>query len=77
MYLIYILTGCMLCLGRSNYFRFNHPQEAKYMKSVLPNTRVSIMPNAFCPSKLKYVDGTTYFISSYFCSLALEDSVIN
>ncbi|XP_065199749.1 pleckstrin homology-like domain family B member 1 isoform X2 [Planococcus citri] len=44
-----LTQGCMLCLGRSNFFRFNHPQEARYMKSVLPNTRVSIMPNAFHP----------------------------
>lgn len=41
----------MLCLGRSNFFRFNHPQEARFMKSVLPNHRVSIMPNAFHPSE--------------------------
>lgn len=26
----------MLCFGQSAYFRFNHPEEALYMKSLLP-----------------------------------------
>lgn len=32
----------MLTIGRSNYMRFNHPAEAKLMKSVLPNPRISM-----------------------------------
>ena len=28
-----VSLGCMLCLGRSNYFRFNHPEEAQQIKS--------------------------------------------
>ncbi|XP_013410434.1 pleckstrin homology-like domain family B member 2 isoform X4 [Lingula anatina] len=41
--------GCMLCLGRSNYFRFNHPQEAIRMKNALPNPRISMAPIGFLP----------------------------
>ncbi|XP_038565095.1 pleckstrin homology-like domain family B member 1 isoform X2 [Micropterus salmoides] len=33
----YRLTqGCMLCFGQSAFFRFNHPEEALRMKSMLP-----------------------------------------
>ncbi|XP_060942367.1 pleckstrin homology-like domain family B member 1 [Limanda limanda] len=33
----YRLTqGCMLCFGQSTFFRFNHPEEAVRMKSMLP-----------------------------------------
>ncbi|XP_043936862.1 pleckstrin homology-like domain family B member 1 isoform X8 [Protopterus annectens] len=28
--------GCMICLGQSTFFRFNHPAEALKMKSMLP-----------------------------------------
>eukprot|EP00063_Salmo_salar_P076445 XP_014051280.1 PREDICTED: pleckstrin homology-like domain family B member 1 isoform X9 [Salmo salar] len=28
--------GCMLCFGQSAFFRFNHPEEALRMKSMLP-----------------------------------------
>ena len=31
----------MICIGRSNYFRFNHPEEAELMKTILPNARIS------------------------------------
>lgn len=37
----------MLTIGRSNYMRFNHPAEAKLMKSVLPNSRISMAPISF------------------------------
>uniref|UniRef100_A0AAY4D2L1 Pleckstrin homology-like domain family B member 1 n=1 Tax=Denticeps clupeoides TaxID=299321 RepID=A0AAY4D2L1_9TELE len=30
--------GCMLCLGQSSFFRFNHPEEAFMMKSMLPDS---------------------------------------
>ncbi|PSN35499.1 hypothetical protein C0J52_25377 [Blattella germanica] len=39
-----LTQGCMLCIGRSNYLRFNHPAEARLMKSILPNTRISMAP---------------------------------
>ncbi|XP_061448836.1 pleckstrin homology-like domain family B member 1 isoform X3 [Rhineura floridana] len=28
--------GCMICLGQSTFLRFNHPAEAKWMKSMFP-----------------------------------------
>uniref|UniRef100_A0A8C0JGG3 Pleckstrin homology like domain family B member 1 n=1 Tax=Canis lupus dingo TaxID=286419 RepID=A0A8C0JGG3_CANLU len=28
--------GCMVCLGQSTFLRFNHPAEAKWMKSMIP-----------------------------------------
>ncbi|EFA00895.1 pleckstrin homology-like domain family B member 1 isoform X2 [Tribolium castaneum] len=41
--------GVMLTIGRSNYMRFNHPAEAKIMKSVLPNPRISMASITFEP----------------------------
>uniref|UniRef100_A0A670K614 Pleckstrin homology-like domain family B member 1 n=1 Tax=Podarcis muralis TaxID=64176 RepID=A0A670K614_PODMU len=29
--------GCMICLGQSTFLRFNHPAEAKWMKSMIPS----------------------------------------
>ena len=47
-------SGCMICLGRSNYFRFNHPQEAALIRSVLPeNNRLSQPPIGFIPGRWK------------------------
>ncbi|XP_045069479.1 pleckstrin homology-like domain family B member 1 [Coregonus clupeaformis] len=31
--------GCMLCFGQSAFFRFNHPEEAYRMKSMMPEGR--------------------------------------
>lgn len=39
--------GSMLCLGRSNYFRFNHPQQAQIMKNAMPDCRISMVPLNF------------------------------
>ncbi|KAB7508124.1 Pleckstrin homology-like domain family B member 2, partial [Armadillidium nasatum] len=47
----------MICLGRSHYFRFNHPSEAKLMKAILPNARISMAPITFYPA----VDNPEYF----------------
>lgn len=45
----------MLTIGRSNYMRFNHPAEAKLMKSVLPNSRISMAPISFdVDNQVKY-----------------------
>ncbi|CAG0886873.1 unnamed protein product [Darwinula stevensoni] len=52
-----LTQGCMICLGRSSYFRFNHPQEAQLMKSILPNNRVSVVPINFYAT----VDNPNYF----------------
>ncbi|CAH1966771.1 unnamed protein product [Acanthoscelides obtectus] len=43
--------GVMLTIGRSNYLRFNHPAEARLMKSVLPNPRISMAPINFEPGE--------------------------
>ncbi|KAL3886762.1 hypothetical protein ACJMK2_026735 [Sinanodonta woodiana] len=39
-----LAQGSMICLGRSNYFRFNHPLEARKMKDAMPNMRISCSP---------------------------------
>ncbi|KAK0170033.1 hypothetical protein PV328_010646 [Microctonus aethiopoides] len=44
---IRLTQGCMLSIGRSNYMRFNNPAEAKQLKSVLPNSRISMAPISF------------------------------
>uniref|UniRef100_A0A8D2JJB1 FHA domain-containing protein n=1 Tax=Varanus komodoensis TaxID=61221 RepID=A0A8D2JJB1_VARKO len=31
--------GCMICLGQATFLRFNHPEEAKWMKSMIPAGR--------------------------------------
>ncbi|XP_048839311.1 pleckstrin homology-like domain family B member 1 isoform X6 [Brienomyrus brachyistius] len=33
---VLLSQGCMLCFGQSAFFRFNHPEEAFRMKSMLP-----------------------------------------
>ncbi|XP_008549020.1 pleckstrin homology-like domain family B member 2 [Microplitis demolitor] len=45
---IKLTQGCILSIGRSNYMRFNNPAEAKQLKSVLPNSRISMTPINFC-----------------------------
>ncbi|XP_063980545.1 pleckstrin homology-like domain family B member 1 isoform X1 [Diachasmimorpha longicaudata] len=42
-----LAQGCMISIGRSNYMRFNHPAEAKHLKAVLPNSRISMAPISF------------------------------
>lgn len=41
------ISGCMLLIGRSNYMRFNHPAEAKHLRSVFPHSRISMAPISF------------------------------
>jgi len=41
----------MICIGRSNYFRFNHPEEAELVKTILPNARISSVPMQFVSSE--------------------------
>ncbi|XP_064360196.1 pleckstrin homology-like domain family B member 1 isoform X9 [Dromaius novaehollandiae] len=31
-----LTQGCMICLGQATFLRFNHPAEAKWMKSMIP-----------------------------------------
>ncbi|KYN16787.1 PREDICTED: pleckstrin homology-like domain family B member 1 [Trachymyrmex cornetzi] len=42
-----LAQGCMLLIGRSNYMRFNHPAEAKHLRSVFPHSRISMAPISF------------------------------
>ncbi|XP_030632001.1 LOW QUALITY PROTEIN: pleckstrin homology-like domain family B member 1 [Chanos chanos] len=37
--------GCMLCFGQSAFFRFNHPEEAFRMKSMMPEAGQRIQGN--------------------------------
>ena len=46
----FVIAGCMLCFGRSNYFRFNHPEEAKRIKESTNNRR-SFTSTAYLPQK--------------------------
>ncbi|XP_078674247.1 uncharacterized protein LOC144912626 isoform X5 [Branchiostoma floridae x Branchiostoma belcheri] len=48
-----LTQGNMLCFGRSNYFRFNHPLEANRLKRDLPNSRVSVLPFGFLPENIQ------------------------
>ncbi|XP_070203340.1 pleckstrin homology-like domain family B member 1 [Littorina saxatilis] len=43
-----LAQGSMVVLGRSNYFRYNHPQEARKMKEAMnANQRISCVPLQF------------------------------
>lgn len=44
-------VGCMICLGKSNYFRFNNPREAKRIKESNPGNRFSIVPDQYYPGR--------------------------
>lgn len=65
-YFFFFPPGYSLCLGKSCFFRFNHPEEASRMKSMLP-------PKSPV-SALAYNTGTTrvfFFISFIILHLAL------
>ncbi|XP_036975235.1 pleckstrin homology-like domain family B member 1 isoform X9 [Acanthopagrus latus] len=50
--------GCMLCFGQSAYFRFNHPEEAFRMKSMVPQGgSVSTGDYRLCPDSESFVNG--------------------
>lgn len=57
--------GSMLTIGRSNYLRFNHPAEAKLMKSVLPSAHVSMAPVQFTPNDQCAAAYVTHHSESY------------
>ncbi|XP_068561656.1 pleckstrin homology-like domain family B member 1 [Cebidichthys violaceus] len=44
--------GCMLCFGQSAFFRFNHPEEAFRMKSMMPQGDYRL-----CPDTESFVNG--------------------
>ncbi|XP_026228999.1 pleckstrin homology-like domain family B member 1 isoform X3 [Anabas testudineus] len=50
--------GCMLCFGQSAFFRFNHPEEALKMKSMMPQgASVSTVDYRLCPDTESLVNG--------------------
>ncbi|XP_074535181.1 pleckstrin homology-like domain family B member 1 isoform X11 [Halichoeres trimaculatus] len=50
--------GCMLCFGQSAFFRFNHPEEALRMKSMMPQGgRVSTGDFRLCADTESLVNG--------------------
>ncbi|KAM8854278.1 pleckstrin homology-like domain family B member 1 isoform 8-T8 [Synchiropus picturatus] len=51
--------GCMLCFGQSAFFRFNHPEEAIKMKSMMPQTAGGGSTGDFnlCSDKESLVNG--------------------
>ncbi|XP_072440769.1 pleckstrin homology-like domain family B member 1 isoform X9 [Chiloscyllium punctatum] len=44
-----LTQGCILCLGQSNYFRFNHPIEARRIKNMKPDNEILISSPSFTP----------------------------
>ncbi|KAG7487338.1 hypothetical protein MATL_G00022170 [Megalops atlanticus] len=52
-----LTQGYSLCLGKSYFFRFNHPEEASRMKSMLPQ-KSTVSPLGYGPDYLKF--GTDY-----------------
>ena len=42
----------MVCIGQSNYFRFNHPREATKIREQCTMSRFSIVPDDIYPGKL-------------------------
>ncbi|XP_037630751.1 pleckstrin homology-like domain family B member 1 isoform X2 [Sebastes umbrosus] len=50
--------GCMLCFGQSAFFRFNHPEEAFRMKSMVPQGgSISSGDYRLCPDTESFVNG--------------------
>lgn len=49
--MLLLFLGCMVCIGKSNYFRFNHPKEAKRIRENNPGNRFSVMPDKYYPGR--------------------------
>ncbi|NWT44919.1 PHLB1 protein, partial [Chroicocephalus maculipennis] len=50
-----LTQGCTICLGQATFLRFNHPAEAKWMKSMIPAGGRSPAPLYGLPAKLSPV----------------------
>ncbi|XP_067347610.1 pleckstrin homology-like domain family B member 1 isoform X3 [Channa argus] len=61
-----LTQGCMLCFGQSNFFRFNHPEEALRMKSMLPGRThgQSVTKLPFPPDSCSVLNGNHQFFTS-------------
>ncbi|XP_072370538.1 pleckstrin homology-like domain family B member 1 isoform X2 [Scyliorhinus torazame] len=44
-----LTQGCILCLGQSNYFRFNHPIKARHIKNMKPDNETLISSPSLVP----------------------------
>ncbi|XP_058483479.1 pleckstrin homology-like domain family B member 1 isoform X5 [Solea solea] len=61
----YRLTqGCMLCFGKSAFFRFNHPEEARRMKSMLPGGNQELVSAKTMPTDSHCENGNYQSFSS-------------
>ncbi|XP_042355878.1 pleckstrin homology-like domain family B member 1 isoform X2 [Plectropomus leopardus] len=61
----YRLTqGCMLCFGQSAFFRFNHPEEALRMKSMLPGGSQGRSTTRTQPTDSSVLNGNHQSLSS-------------
>ncbi|XP_054719205.1 LOW QUALITY PROTEIN: pleckstrin homology-like domain family B member 1 [Uloborus diversus] len=71
--------GCMLCLGRSNYFRFNNPKEAQLMKKASPTPRKLKNSAGFVPVESvlnqQLFDTVRPFSSPYMDGIDLVEKV--
>ncbi|XP_038658269.1 pleckstrin homology-like domain family B member 2 [Scyliorhinus canicula] len=45
-----LTQGCILCLGQSNYFRFNHPIKARHIKNMKPDNEILISSPSLIPA---------------------------
>ncbi|XP_056650272.1 pleckstrin homology-like domain family B member 1 isoform X29 [Monodelphis domestica] len=81
-----LTQGCMLCLGQSTFLRFNHPAEAKWMKSMIPSGAESeslvngnhppqppSRGNAACASHSSLVSSIEKDLQDIMDSLVLEE----
>ncbi|XP_035212109.1 pleckstrin homology-like domain family B member 1 isoform X2 [Stegodyphus dumicola] len=69
--------GCILCLGRSNFFRFNNPKEAHLMKQASPAPRKIV--SGFVPESTSnqqpYFDGSRSLVDQYMDGIDLVEKV--
>uniref|UniRef100_A0A3B3Q6E4 Pleckstrin homology-like domain, family B, member 1b n=2 Tax=Paramormyrops kingsleyae TaxID=1676925 RepID=A0A3B3Q6E4_9TELE len=56
--------GCMVCLGQSSFFRFNHPEEADRMKSMIPDRDQGVRAQAGAED---IVTGSSLFLPGASC----------
>uniref|UniRef100_A0A672T2F8 FHA domain-containing protein n=1 Tax=Sinocyclocheilus grahami TaxID=75366 RepID=A0A672T2F8_SINGR len=65
-----LTQGYTLCLGKSYIFRFNHPEEANRMKSMLPQ-KSPVSPLVYSTGNLSSL--TLYPTSQHASSTSMED----
>lgn len=55
---VFLSPGYSLCLGQSYFFRFNHPEEASRMKSMLPQ-KSPVSPLVYSTGKGSHIPPNT------------------